>query len=58
MPTEHNTATVRAHYAELAKSYDDKANVACKRAYEKLVRETFGDAGRVLELGAGSRRTS
>lgn len=50
-PTREN---VRAHYAELAAHYDDRANKACKRAYVDLVRRTLGDAGRVLEIGAGS----
>lgn len=57
MPPEHNTESVRAHYAKLAASYDDKANPACKRAYEHLVRETFAGCDRVLELGAGSSPT-
>jgi SAM-dependent methyltransferase len=57
MSTEHNTDTVRAHYAELAASYDEKANPACKRAYETLVRRTLGDCKRVMELGAGSSPT-
>ncbi len=57
MTTEHNTDSVRAHYAELAQTYDDKANRACKRAYEKLARRTLGDCTRVMELGAGSSPT-
>ncbi len=57
MTKEHNTESVRAHYAALAASYDDKANPACKRAYESLVRRTLGDCTRVLELGAGSSPT-
>lgn len=55
--TEHSTTTVRAHYAALADRYDDKANPACKRAYEALVRRTLGGCARVLELGAGSSPT-
>lgn len=50
----HSTAEVRAHYAELATYYDAKANKACKRAYEDLVREHLSDSARVIELGAGS----
>ncbi len=57
MTTEHSTDTVKAHYAELAQSYDDKANPACKRAYESLVRRTLADCTHVLELGAGSSPT-
>jgi len=57
MTTEHNTDTVKAHYAELAQSYDDKANPACKRAYESLVRRALGECARVMELGAGSSPT-
>jgi len=51
---EHNTEAVRAHYAALAATYDEKANPACKRAYEALVRRILGDCARVMELGAGS----
>lgn len=50
----HNTDAVRAHYAALAPSYDQKANRACRRAYKNLIRRTLGDCQRVLELGAGS----
>jgi SAM-dependent methyltransferase len=50
----HDTASVRAHYAALAAEYDDRANAACKRAYEALVRRHLGQARRVLEIGAGS----
>ncbi len=57
MTTNHNTKNVRAHYAELAASYDDKANPACKRAYEALVRRALGECARVMELGAGSSPT-
>jgi ubiquinone/menaquinone biosynthesis C-methylase UbiE len=45
---------VREHYEALAETYDRKANAACKRAYLDLVRRCFGDAPRVLEIGAGS----
>lgn len=51
---QHDTTTVRAHYAALAAAYDAKANAACKRAYAALIREHLGGAGRVLEIGAGS----
>ncbi len=51
---QRNTKAVRAHYAELAATYDDKANPACKRAYVGLVRRTLGHAQRILEVGAGS----
>lgn len=50
----HDGAGVRAHYAELAATYDQRANKACKRAYESLVRRALGGCGRVLEIGAGS----
>lgn len=53
-PAAHTTETVRAHYASLAEHYDAGANVACKRAYTELVRETLCGATRVIELGAGS----
>lgn len=51
---ERNLSDVQRHYAELAANYDDRANKACKRAYIDLIRRTLGDAGRVLEIGAGS----
>lgn len=50
----HDARHVRAHYETLAASYDQKANQACKRAYDALIRHTLGDCERVLELGAGS----
>lgn len=53
-PPAHDTDGVRAHYAALAATYDQKANKACKRAYEHLIRRTLGDCQRVLEVGAGS----
>lgn len=49
-----DTRAVRAHYADLAGSYDARANRACNRAYEALIRRTLGGCSRVLELGAGS----
>ena len=51
---ERSLDAVQRHYAELAAEYDDRANPACKRAYINLIRRTLGDAGRVLEIGAGS----
>jgi len=51
---EHNTRTVRAHYAALAATYDQKANKACTRAYKALIRQSLGGSKAVLELGAGS----
>lgn len=51
---QRNTKAVCAHYAGLAATYDDKANLACKRAYAGLVRRTLGHAQRILEVGAGS----
>ncbi len=50
----HNLDSVKAHYAELASRYDDKANPACKRYYEALVTRVLAGRQRVLELGAGS----
>ena len=50
----HDTGQVRAHYASLAGRYDDKANKACKRAYQDLLQRTLGGCRRVLESGAGS----
>lgn len=50
----HTEQAVRAHYAELAATYNDKANQACQRAYEDLVRETLRGCERVLEIGAGA----
>ena len=50
----HATDEVREHYAELAATYDDKANQACKRAYLDLVQWHLGSAKRILEWGAGS----
>ena len=45
---------VRAHYAELARAYDARANRACNTAYRHLARETLAGRRRVLEVGAGS----
>ena len=45
---------VRRHYAQLAPTYDARANVACARAYADLVRRAFAGCRRVLEIGAGS----
>jgi SAM-dependent methyltransferase len=50
----HTTHAVRAHYAVLAGSYDQKANRACNHAYLTLIHEVLGGCARVLELGAGS----
>lgn len=50
----HEARDVRAHYAQLAADYDRRANRACKRFYESLVRRVFREGGRVLEIGAGS----
>ncbi|MBX3177817.1 MAG: methyltransferase domain-containing protein [Candidatus Hydrogenedentes bacterium] len=49
-----DSAGVRAHYAALARDYDRRANRACGRAYEDLIRRTFAGRRRVLEIGAGS----
>lgn len=54
MATGHRAEDVRAHYATLAVSYDDKANRACKRFYERLIARSLGGCARVLEIGAGS----
>jgi SAM-dependent methyltransferase len=54
MGTVHRAAEVRAHYASLAATYDDKANRACKRHYERLIRRSLSRCRRVLEIGAGS----
>lgn len=48
------SARVRAHYAQLAATYEERANPACKRACEALLRRTLSSARRILELGAGS----
>lgn len=45
---------VRAHYAALAGRYNEGANAACNRAYQRLVRECFSNAQTVLEVGAGA----
>ncbi len=52
----HEVATeaVRAHYAELAATYDRRANRACMQAYRELLTRCLGGAARVLELGAGA----
>ena len=52
--SSHATDEVRGHYAELAATYDDQANLACKRAYIDLVKRHLGSAERILEWGAGS----
>jgi SAM-dependent methyltransferase len=51
---EHTTRAVREHYAALAERYDDGANQACKRAYERLIPEALRGCRRVLEIGAGA----
>ncbi|MBI1321290.1 MAG: methyltransferase domain-containing protein [Candidatus Hydrogenedens sp.] len=51
---EHTTRTVREHYAKLAEGYDDGANAACKRAYERLIPVDLRGCARVLEIGAGA----
>lgn len=48
------TREVRRHYAHLAPLYRTKANVACARAYARLVTRTFAGCAYVLEIGAGS----
>jgi len=50
----HSTKEVRAHYAEIAATYEEKANRTCKQTYAKLVRRTLGRAQKILEVGAGS----
>lgn len=57
MATGHRAEDVRAHYAALAETYDDKANRACKRFYEGLIVRGLGGCSRVLEIGAGSSPT-
>jgi SAM-dependent methyltransferase len=53
-PAPFGASEVERHYAELARVYGSRANAACRRAYADLVRQTFADSRRVLELGAGS----
>lgn len=50
----HRAEEVQSHYAALADSYDAKANRACKRAYDTLIRRSLSGRNRVLEIGAGS----
>jgi SAM-dependent methyltransferase len=50
----HTEESVKAHYAELAGSYNAKANQVCQRAYEELVRTRLAGCERVLEIGAGA----
>lgn len=57
MAKVHGAEEVRAHYAALAATYDDKANRACKRHYEMLIQRTLAASTRVLEIGAGSSPT-
>jgi SAM-dependent methyltransferase len=45
---------VRRHYAELAPTYQSRANAACARAYGDLVRHALGGSRRVLEIGPGA----
>jgi len=45
---------VRRHYDRLAPTYAGKANRACNRAYRALLLRHLHEAGRVLEVGAGS----
>ena len=45
---------VRRHYADLAPTYEGRANAACARAYGDLVRDRLGRCRRVLEIGAGT----
>lgn len=52
--SQHTEESVRAHYAELAKTYNAKANRACQRAYEGLIVGKLGACERVLEIGAGA----
>ena len=57
MTNLHRAEEVQAHYASLAATYDDKANRACKRHYERLIRRSLSSCSRVLEIGAGSSPT-
>ena len=45
---------VRRYYTGLLGVYDARANEVCARAYEELVRGTFGSCRRVLEIGTGA----
>jgi len=53
-PAPVSTGAVRAHYDELACTYERKSNRACKRVYRWLIRRCLHGADRVLELGAGA----
>ena len=54
MEARHRAEEVRAHYADLAATYDAKANRTCKRHYEMLIARSLSGCRRVLEIGAGS----
>lgn len=58
MTTQHDNATVRAHYAALAARYDQGANKACIAAYEALARRCLAGSCEILEIGAGARPVS
>ena len=58
MPETHDNASVRAHYAALAATYDQGANRACIAAYEALVARALAGSVAMLELGAGARPVS
>ena len=45
--------SVRDHYAELAKTYVERANPACNAAFNALAREWLPD-GPVIEIGCGA----
>lgn len=53
-PPKFGTPEVRSHYAILAPDYGARANVACARAYARLVTRTLAYRAHVLEVGAGS----
>jgi len=49
-----DSRAVGEHYRRLAARYSRRANVACARAYARLLRATCGRLARVVEVGAGS----
>ena len=51
MEARHRAEEVRAHYADLAATYDAKANRTCKRHYEMLIARSLSGCRRVLEIG-------
>lgn len=53
-PTALHAESVRAHYADLARSYSGGANRVCEAAYRKLVHTHTRDAAQVLEIGCGA----